>query len=178
MEQIKNIELAPYIQIAFGLIDKPRMCGGNAFRHGLDTLNILIDYGYYNAVLLKAAIVHDTLEDYKDFDEEKIACLADGPDVLSLVKEVTKVEGETKGVFLSRIRNDGSLKAKTLKVADRISNVISLGQVNNLSFVVRYVKETEAFVYPIAREVNEHMLKELEDLIFARRQILHKLIGG
>jgi len=177
MEQIKNIELAPFIQIAFGLIDKPRKCGGNSFRHSLNTLNVLIDYGYYNSSLLKAAVIHDVLEDYEEFDEDKILALDEGEAVLFLVKEVSRLKGEKKEVFLTRIKKTGSSGAKIIKVADRIDNVISLGQVNNLSFVIRYIKETEDYIYPIASEINENMLEELEDLIFARKQILHKLIG-
>lgn len=177
MEAIKSIELAPYIQLAFGLIDKPRKCGGNAFRHSLNTLNILIDYGYCNPILLKAAIIHDILEDYEHFDEDNVLSLDDGKNVLFLVKQVTKLKYETKSQFLKRIYSSGSIGAKTLKVADRIDNIISLGQVNDVSFVVRYIEETEKYIYPIANEVNANMFGELKDLIYARRQILHKFIG-
>lgn len=177
MEQIKKIDLAPYVQIAFGLIDKPRRCGGNAFRHSMNTLNILIDYGYCSPVILKAAVVHDVLEDYEDFDEDNILKLEDGKQVLYLIKEVSKLDGEKKSDFLLRIKKTGSNGAKIIKVADRIDNITSLGQVNNMSFVVRYIRETEDYVYPIAEEVNKHMLQELKDMIFARRKILHKLIG-
>ena len=178
MEKIKKIELAPYIQLAFILIDKPRKCGGNSFRHGLDTLNILIDYGYCNPALLKTAIIHDVLEDIPDFDEKGIIQLEDGEATLNLVKQVSKAKGESKADFLTRIALYGSIEAKTLKVADRISNMISLGQVNDLSFVVRYTNETEKYVFPIAEEVNKYMLQELKDLVGSRRFIMKKFVGG
>lgn len=177
MEKIKRIEIAPYLQIAFGLIDKPRRCGGNAFRHSLNTFNILIDYGYCCPIILKASIVHDVLEDYKNFDEDLILRLEDGDRVLYLVKEVSRFKEESKSNFLLRIKKYGSKAAKIIKVADRIDNITSLGQVNNISFVIRYIEETEKHIYPIAKEINKFMLNELQDMIFARRKILHKFIG-
>lgn len=177
MNKLREIDFIPYVQVAFALIDKPRKCGGNALRHSMNTFNILIDYGYCDPIILKAAIVHDVLEDYDDFDENLILRLENGKDVLSLVKEVSRIKGESKPNFLNRIKNKGSNESKIIKVADRIDNITSLGQVNNMSFVVKYIKETEKFVYPIAEEINKYMLQELQDMIFARRKILHKFIG-
>ena len=91
MLQLKNIYLAPYMQIATALIGKARFAGGNMFRHQLDTMSILIDYGYIDNILLKASCVHDTIEDIPGFDENLIRNAdSDGPEVLELVKEVTK----------------------------------------------------------------------------------------
>mgnify|MGYP007070048206 CR=1 FL=1 len=72
MQQLKEIFMAPYMQIATALIGKARRAGGNMFRHQMDTLAILIDYGYIDSVLLKASIVHDCIEDIPDFDENII----------------------------------------------------------------------------------------------------------
>ena len=109
MLQLKNIYLAPYMQIATDLIGKARHAGGNMFRHQIDTMGILMDYGYIDSVLLKASVVHDTVEDIPDFDENLILNAdSDGKDVLSLVLEVTKREGEKKDEFLKRIINYGS----------------------------------------------------------------------
>ncbi|HRU78860.1 MAG TPA: hypothetical protein P5214_10745, partial [Rectinema sp.] len=63
MLRLKRMHLAPYIQLATSLIGKPRRSGGNMFRHQLDTMAILIDYGYIDSVLLKASLIHDLLED-------------------------------------------------------------------------------------------------------------------
>lgn len=43
------------MQIATYLIGKEREGGGNMFRHQVDTMGILIDYGYTDSVLLKTA---------------------------------------------------------------------------------------------------------------------------
>ena len=173
MLQLKNIFLAPYMQLATELIGKQRHAGGNMFRHQLDTMTILIDYGYIDSVLLKASCVHDVIEDVPNFDENKIRNVdEDGEEVLNLVLEVTKREGEDKNKFLRRIIDEGSQKAKILKTADRISNMISLGWVNDPKFINRYCDETEFFVFPIALEVDYNMYQELINLVMTRRKYL------
>ncbi len=173
MQQLKEIFLAPYMQIATTLIGKQRRAGGNMFRHQMDTLAILIDYGYIDSTLLKASIVHDTIEDIPDFDENIIrTCDFEGNEVCELVKEVTKLPGEEKNTFLKRILDNGSHKAKVLKCADRISNMISLGFVTDEKFIERYCDETEFFIFPMAIEVDFNMYQELISLVMTRRQYL------
>ena len=173
MQQLANISLAPYMQIATGLIGKSRHAGGNMFRHQMDTLSILIDYGYIDSVLLKASVIHDTVEDIVGFDQNTIVNVDDeGPEVLKLVLEVTRREDETKEQFLHRILDTGSQKAKVLKCADRISNMISLGFVTDPKFIERYCDETEYFILPMSIEVDFNMYQELIDLIITRRRYL------
>jgi (p)ppGpp synthase/HD superfamily hydrolase len=172
VERLRAIVLMPYIYLATTLIGKPRECGGNMFRHQMDTLSILLDYGYFDNVLLKASVIHDLLEDNPSIDIHRITSLDDGPEVLALVREMTKAPGESKDVFLRRIRTRGSRHCKILKVADRISNMISLGLVNDMDFIKRYSLETAFLVYPIAEEVSEHMSRELRDLISSRMGLL------
>lgn len=175
MFQLSNISFAPYIQLSTMLIGKQRHAGGNMFRHQIDTMGILMDYGYIDSVLLKASVVHDTVEDIPNFDENLILNAdSDGKDVLSLVLEVTKREGEKKDEFLKRIINYGSQKAKLLKCADRISNMISLGFVTDSKFIERYCNETEFYILPIAIEVDYNMYQELISLIMTRRQFLEE----
>ena len=173
MQHLKGMHLAPYLQIATNLIGKSRQGGGNMFRHQIDTMAILIDYGCIDPVLLKASVVHDLLEDVPDFNHNTLLSIDfESHAVYNLVLEVTRREGETKPEFLTRIMETGSRNAKVLKVADRISNMISLGFVNNLEFVERYINETERYLLPIAAEVNQYMLRELSDLVKSRRKYL------
>ncbi|MBQ9239036.1 MAG: bifunctional (p)ppGpp synthetase/guanosine-3',5'-bis(diphosphate) 3'-pyrophosphohydrolase [Treponema sp.] len=173
MRQLKNIYLAPYMQLATVLIGKARYAGGNMFRHQLDTMAILIDYGYVDAVLLKASCVHDVLEDVPGFSRHLIEQAdEDGPAVCRLVLEVTKKDGQDKAEYLRNIIMTGSSRAKLLKCADRISNMISLGFVSDPKFIERYCDETEYFVLPIAIEVDYNMYQELIDLIISRRKYL------
>lgn len=172
-QELKHIILAPYMQIATGLIGKARHAGGNMFRHQMDTLAILIDYGYIDSILLKASVVHDTIEDIPGFNPDTIKNVDnDGPEVLKLVLEVTRREDESKKAFLQRIINEGSQKAKILKCADRISNMISLGYVTDPHFIERYCDETEYFILPMALEIDFNMYHELINLIMTRRRYL------
>ena len=173
MQQLADMRLAPYMQLATGLIGKERHAGGNMFRHQMDTLAILIDYGYIDSVLLKASIVHDTVEDIEGFDKNLIIHAdSEGPDVLEIVLEVTRRQNEDKKQFLRRILDYGSQKAKILKCAYRISNMISLGYVTDPEFIERYCDETEYFLLPMALEVDFNMYNELISLLMTRRRYL------
>ena len=173
MNQLGGMRIAPYMQLATALIGKARHAGGNMFRHQMDTLAILIDYGYIDSVLLKASVVHDTVEDIEDFDRNLIVNAdEEGQSVLDLVLEVTRREDEDKKQFLKRILRSGSPKAKILKCADRISNMISLGYVTDPKFIERYCDETEYFLLPMALEVDYNMYQELIELIRTRRRYL------
>jgi len=173
-DQLTGTRLAPYIQVATRLIGKSREGGGNMFRHQLDTMSILIDYQYINTVLLKASLVHDVIEDIPDFNHNIILSIdSESHAVYRLVLEVTRRYEESKPEFLTRIRETGSPLAKILKVADRISNMISLGFVNNLEFVERYINETEKYLLPLASEVDRNMHTELTDLVSSRRKYLN-----
>ena len=173
MLQLKSIYLAPYLQLATVLIGKSRYAGGNMFRHQIDTMGILIDYGYIDSVLLKASVIHDLLEDVPGFDPNLILEIdSESRQVYDLVMEVTKKEGQQKADYLRGIIEHGSEKAKILKCADRISNMISLGFVSNPAFIERYCDETEYFIFPIALEVDYNMYQELISLVITRRRYL------
>jgi (p)ppGpp synthase/HD superfamily hydrolase len=173
MLRLKGMHLAPYMQLATALIGKLRRSGGNMFRHQLDTMAILIDYGYIDSVLLKASVIHDLVEDVPGLDRDQILEIdEESPDVYRLVLEVTRRPIETKAEFLERIRDFGSDKARVLKSADRISNMISLGYVTDVAFVRRYTDETENLVFPIAELADRRMLEELRELVATRREYL------
>ncbi len=173
MLALKSMSLAPYMQLATALIGKSRHAGGNMFRHQLDTMSILIDYGYIDSVLLKASVIHDLIEDVEGYDPNLILEVdSDAPEVLKLVLEVTKKEGQLKSEYLKGIIEHGSEKAKILKTADRISNMISLGFITSPEFIERYCDETEFYIFPIALEVNYDMYQELIQLVMTRRRYL------
>ena len=170
---LKGMYLAPYIHLATSLRGKARHAGGNMFRHQLDTMATLIDYGYIDSILLKASIVHDVLEDVPDFNVNELLSIdSESSAVYELVMEVTRRPGQTKPEYLQHIIRHGSQRAKVLKCADRISNMISLGFVNDPEFIKRYCNETEIYVFPIALEVNFDMYNELLYLVQSRLQYL------
>lgn len=173
MIRLKEMHLAPYFQLATILIGKRRRSGGNMFRHQLDTMAILIDYGYIDSILLKASVIHDIVEDVPDLDRELILSIDDeSARVYKLVLEVSRREEETKKEFLNRILEYGSPSALVLKTADRISNMIALGYTTDVDFIQRYIKETEEQVYLIAEKANPLMYAELRELVSTRRTFL------
>ncbi|MDR2481813.1 MAG: hypothetical protein LBD07_05965 [Spirochaetaceae bacterium] len=176
LDTLKGTHLAPYMYLATALIGKARMAGGNMFRHQLDTMAILIDYGYIDSILLKASIIHDLIEDIPEYNRNIILSVDfEAPRVYDLVLEVTRQHEENKGVYLTRIKEHGSHNAKILKCADRISNMISLGFVNNIEFVERYTEETIRYIFPIAKEISKDMLFELECLVDSRKKFLNDI---
>lgn len=175
MIKLKNMHLAPYIQLATQLIGKRRRSGGNMFRHQIDTMAILMDYGYIDSVLLKASLIHDLVEDIPELDRDTILTIdEESSDVFKLVLEVTRRPIENKIDFLARIRDFGSARSRVLKSADRISNMISLGYVTDVSFIQRYTDETESNIFPIARLADKRMYEELKELVATRREYLSR----
>jgi len=181
VNELAGITLAPYICKARALIGVPRIGGDNMFRHQMMTLTILLDYLMIDSVLLKAAIIHDIAEDAPELPglsrEEILEIDADGQQVYELMMEVTRRldecgQKEPKSRYLRRIMESGSSRAKILKIADRISNVISLGWVHDAMFVDKTLAETREYILPYAHAINPDMYRELRDLIEMRERYM------
>jgi (p)ppGpp synthase/HD superfamily hydrolase len=137
----------------------------------METFSILLEYGYTNPVLLKAALIHDLLEDGPKLGLDAFDSIAkldeDGPAVLKLVEEVSikTVEGieEPKAGFVLRIMLQGSQNAKILKLADRISNLSALPLAEDKEFITNYLEETEKYILPYAFSINPAMAAELKE---------------
>ncbi len=180
---LSKIVMAPYIMKAMALIGVKRRSGSNMFRHQISTFGILLDYKIIDPVLLKASVIHDLFEDAKQMPgvtEEEIRRIdSDGDAVYELVMEVTiKFTGgirEPKSEYLLRIMENGSHQAQVLKLADRISNIFSLGFVHDPAFVKKYLQETRDFILPHAAKVSPDMFLELSDLV-ENRQLMLRLI--
>ncbi len=180
VEALRNLVLAPYIIKATALIRVRRKVGGNQFRHSFSTLGILLDYKFYSdSVLLKASLLHDFLEDLPEAHMDEIRWIDhEGSRVVDLVLEVTKRQEESKFQYLQRILSTGSRNALILKCADRISNLTDLHRDTHTDQKISdYLDQTEKFVIPMAKRVNEDMVLELTDLVAKRREIL-KMIGN
>ncbi len=180
LEALRNLVLAPYIIKATALIAVDRKVGGNQFRHCFSTLGILLDYKFYDkSILLKASLLHDFLEDLPEARVDEIRWIDhEGPQVVDLVLEVTKRREESKYQYLQKILSTGSRNALILKCADRISNLTDLHRDTHTDQKISdYLDQTEKFVIPMARRVNEDMVIELTDLVAKRRKIL-KMIGN
>ena len=181
VKQLSRMELAPYICKARALIGVPRRGGDNMFRHQMMTLTVLLDYLVINSILLKAAIMHDIVEDAHGMPglsrDEILKIDNEGEQVYDLMIEVTRRidenrRKEPKSRYLRRIMESGSDRAKVLKLADRISNLISLGWVHDRAFVERTLAETREYILPYAHAINPDMDRELRDLISSRERSL------
>ncbi len=180
---LSNITMAPYIVKGMALIGVKRRAGSNMFRHQISTFGILLDYKITDPVLLKASVIHDLFEDAPNMpgvSEDEITQIdEDGVAVYELVMEVTIkiVDGrrEPKSEYLLRILQTGSDRAKTLKLADRISNIFSLGFVNDVAFIKKYLQETRDYILPHAKKVSPDMFRELSDLVENREKMLKLL---
>ena len=71
-------------------------------------------------------------------------------------------------MHLLRIMRHGSQRARVLKLADRISNLVALGFVTEVAFVRKYLQETRTCILPYAQQVNPNMFRELSDLVSNR----------
>jgi (p)ppGpp synthase/HD superfamily hydrolase len=174
MKYFDNFVLAPYILKATTLIGVTRRGGGNQFRHQFAVLGILLDYKYFDdSVLLKASLLHDLVEDWGSEQLDDIRQMdSDGSQVVDLVLEVTKSEDELKEIYLNRILETGSTKAKILKCADRISNLTDLHLGTHTSGrIAQYLDQTEKYIIPMANEVNPDFAVELKDLVKKRRKL-------
>jgi len=184
--QLAGITLAPYIVRAMRLIDMPRRAGSNMFRHQMSTLAILLDYKTTDPVLLKASLIHDLFEaadGLPGVTRDAIECIdADGPAVYALVREVSirVIDGqkEPKPQYLTRVMQSGTSRAKRLKLADRISNLVALGFVTDQAFVERYLHETRTHILPYAAAISEDMHRELRDLVENREAASGRLSTG
>lgn len=189
MYTLKSMELAPWIQKASTLIEHHRKVGGNQFRHCLATMTILIDYHYIDSVLLKAAIVHDLLEDSDKVTEDELRKIdVDGPAVVELVLELTRNKNrETKDEYLEKLLHSSTAEAKIVKLADRISNLTDLHLfVFSRNAAEDYLRQTEQFIIPMVsmllnskisvlqKQMVVEMGKELHDLILIRQMYLRE----
>jgi len=174
-EKLQNLVLAPYIIKATALIGKHREVGGNQFRHAMATMTILLDYKLFdNTIILKAAVIHDLLEDIPEISEHELRSLdADANKVVDLVLEVSRPDGMKKEDYLDKLLKKASREAKIVKVADRIQNLTDLHRDQYSRKKMRaYVRQTEEYVLPMAMEVNKLMALELVDLIRERKKQL------
>jgi len=177
-EKLKNLVLAPYIIKATALIGRQRHVGGNQFRHAMATMAILLDYKLFDDyVLLKASVIHDLIEDVPETDEQELRRIDEqANEVVDLVLELSRPKGMNKAVFLKRILEQGSRRAKTIKVADRISNLTDLHRDHySKARMKSYLDQSEKYVLPMADEVNKNMAIELKDLITNRRKQMNYL---
>lgn len=176
---LRDMTLAPYLQMATALIGKSRRIGGNQFRHVWATVGILIDYKIIDSITLKAAALHDLKEDaVEEYFPNKIRAIdSDGDEVVRVVEELSKDPNELKTDYLIRVMTKGSDRAKIIKLADRISNLTDI-QLGVLDFdrIKKMLDETYECILPYAEIINKDMYTEICDLMGSRTRYMHQTI--
>lgn len=120
---------------------------------------------------LVAALLHDIVEDtqttFKEIDQNF------GREVRNLVEELTSNKEEQnavgKAIYLTKKINNLSEKAFTIKLCDRLDNVMGLNHENILQeFRLQYINETKYIITHINRKINDtqkYLLKRVKSMI-------------
>ncbi len=128
------------------------------------------------AELVAGALLHDVLEDDADMTDEQFK-EEFGEKVFSIVKPLSKPDyreypGETKEDKKYALNLDyfaslgkSSEESRIIKLADRLNNILCIHLSPKPGKMEFYVKETEAFYMPFAREVSEHYYEMIEKRI-------------
>jgi guanosine-3',5'-bis(diphosphate) 3'-pyrophosphohydrolase len=155
----KNAEASPYIN------------------HPIEVANILANIGgVKDEAILVAAILHDTIEDTQTSVEE----LEDqfGKEVAGLVQELTddkSLPGEERKRLQIEHAAGSSLKARHLKLADKISNVSDLSRCPPVTWTPARLEEYVVWserVVAGCRGVNPELESAFDATVQRARQVL------
>ena len=152
---------------------KRNFTGSPYFLHLEETFQILWDIteGKDKEDIYIAAVLHDTVEDTavtideinKNFGKAVGDLVAELTTDNKIVKEIGKKE------YLSCKINEMSEDAFTIKLCDRLSNVMGLDdKAIPDSFALRYILETQYILEHIERKMNEpqkHLTKRIEGML-------------
>ncbi len=147
---------------------RKRDTGEAYFYHKLATAVIIMEYlKILDANLIAAALLHDIIEDIELWTESRVS--GDfNPDVGSLVESVTKPNETFYGVnyhkhklaTFAKVRA-GGVRACTLKVADRLHNMVTLWGSSEKKLAKTL--ETLRYVLPLAVETGVLWKELVED---------------
>ena len=148
---------------------KKKFTGKPYLEHLEDTANLLWEFA--DTDIFIAALLHDVVED-TETELKEVGQLFGGV-VMKLVEELTsdkKIQKTVgKGVYLTEKINEMSETAFTIKLCDRLSNVVSLNDKEiPTDFKTRYIKETDYIINHIDREiigVQKNLLKRIKSML-------------
>ncbi len=122
--------------------------------HPIKVCTTLISYGIEEDIILAAALLHDVLEDCKDFfplgGKELVDYYGFDEEVLVIVKLLTKESGLNQhelNVYFKAIEENP--KAALIKLSDRLHNSATL-YTFTYEKMKKYIRETEDFLIPMA----------------------------
>lgn len=155
---------------------EPKWC------HFFSVYKNCIRWGVTDRDVLMAAILHDILEDtsYPEKDMKKNF----GEKVLKIVKVLSKKKDYKKydpddqeeyfGGIIGCVDPEIRVAAMTIKLADRLDNLLGEYFIDDLADIKAYVLESEKYFYVMAKEINRR--SELTAALnFARQRLLKQL---
>ena len=155
-----------------------RHSGERYFRHILGVVVIIFLYlRIHDANLIVAAFLHDLTEDHpQDWSIQKVRNIY-GYDVSILVKSVSKPEIKpipglrfvTDSLIFTKVWTGGR-RAVTLKLADRLHNMITLWGTPKQKY--NKISETKFYVLPMAYTIDV-LYRELQEAIDAQEKSVH-----
>lgn len=170
-EDILQVQKAYWLSKNAHRVQKPRDTGERYFEHPREVALLLIEHGYKDKNILTKALLHDVIED----TNTPVQIVVDlfGHNIwqgLSLLSKVIPVfdpvTGEISGRHKKPIEEyyaeiskaDPSIQA--VKIADRLHNLRSM-KAWGREKQVKYAKETQQYILPIAQKADARFAKEL-----------------
>lgn len=154
---------------------KRKYTGEDYVWHPIEVARIITSFAsHYTEDMLIAAILHDTAED-TDVEYDDILT-AFGKPVADMVDDLTDVSHADDGVRWQRKKIDrehtakASTQAKTIKLADLISNSTSI-VAHDKEFAKVYIKEKELLL-EVLKEGDKTLYSIAEDIVKSAKQEL------
>jgi (p)ppGpp synthase/HD superfamily hydrolase len=157
---------------------KRKYTGESYFVHLEEVAGLVQSVGGDDA-MIAAAFLHDTVEDVKSPEYTVTLAMLEaqfGSDVSSLVEQLTDVSQLSQGNRSVRKAIDlahtaqASARAKTIKLADLISNSRSIVQ-HDKAFAKMYIAEKERLLV-VLKEGNPQLMSQAQEIVKAAKLIL------
>ncbi len=148
--------------------NQTRKNGSPYINHPIRVADKVSSYTEKNETLIISAVLHDTLEDTDTTYEEIIKTF--GQEIGNIVLELTNDDEEKqkngKEKYLSKKLVKMSDDSLTIKLCDRLDNVMDLVNSNDSKFIDKYINETiNVLNYLIAnRELQDTHMKIITDI--------------
>lgn len=144
------------------------------FEHLRRVAIILMDEGKcMRSEMIIAALLHDSLEDTEDLTPELLECTF-GPDVVSIIKRLSKVPKEG---YIDRLMICTDWRTLMIKACDRLDNLRSLMiHETSIEFQKRQVTETREKYFPIFDRLLKLVPPEHEGSAMALRDQIIKIV--
>lgn len=144
--------------------------------HPLRVTSLLRSVGFIepkNNTILISALFHDLIEDTNitaDVIEEEF-----GGEISSIVQELTIPKDGNKEEFLKNM-TQGSVEARTIKMADRIDNLIDMETINwSLKKKRSYISHAK-IILSACNSANEELAELLGEIIITEEKRLDRLL--